>query len=57
MVVKSADDQTLDKAVKMAEAKETAKKSMDMLDTEQTNAAISAYKKTAAAPKTLGGPV
>ena len=39
------DDLTLDKAVKMAVAKETAKKSVDTLDSDQTGAAISAYKK------------
>ena len=45
------DDLTLDKAVKMAEAKETAKKSVDTLEAEQTNAAISAYKKQLLCPK------
>ena len=39
------DDMTLYKAVKMAKAKETAKKSVDTLEAEQTTAAISAYKK------------
>ena len=37
------DDLTLDKAVKMAEAKETAKKSVDTLEAEQTTVTISAY--------------
>ena len=45
------DDLTLDKAVKMAEAKETAKKSVDMLEAEQNTAAISAYKKQLLCPK------
>ena len=39
------EDLTLDKAVKMAVAKETAKKSVDNLDSDQTGAAISTYKK------------
>ena len=38
------EDLTLDKAVKMAVAKETAKKSVDTLDGDQTGAAISTYK-------------
>ena len=43
--IKVVDDLILDKAVKMAEAKETAKKSVDTLEAEQTTAAISACKK------------
>ena len=45
------DDLTLDTAVKMAVAKETAKKSVNTLDIDQTNAAISAYKKGLLNPK------
>ena len=45
------EDLTLDKAVKMAEARETAKRSVDTLDTDQTSAAISAYKKGLLNPK------
>ena len=48
------DDLTLDKAVKMAEAKETAKKSVDTLEAEQTTAAILAYKKQLSCPKVSG---
>ena len=47
------DDLTLDKAVRMAEAKETLKKSVDTLEAEQTTAAISAYKKQLLRPKAL----
>ena len=47
------DDLTLDEAVKMAEAKETAKKSVDTLEAEQTPAAISAFKKQLLCPKVL----
>ena len=39
------DNLTLETAVKMAVAKETAKRSVDTLDTDHSNAAISAYKK------------
>ena len=38
-------------SVKMAEAKETAKKSVDTLNIDQTSAAISAYKKGLLRPK------
>ena len=45
------DNLTLDKAVKMAEAKETAKKSVDTLEVDHTNAAISTYKRSLLSPK------
>ena len=45
------DNLTLDTAVKMAVAKETAKTSVDTLDTDHSNAAISAYKKAVLRPK------
>ena len=45
------DNLTLDTAVKMAVAKETAKRSVDTLDTDHSNAAISAYKKELSRPK------
>ena len=36
---------TLEITVNMAVARETAKRSVDMLDTDQSNAAVSAYKR------------
>ena len=41
----------LETAVNMAVAKETAKRSVDVLDTGQTSAAVSAYKKELLKPK------
>ena len=51
--IMEVDDLTLDKAVKMAEVKETAKKSVDTLEAEQTTATILAYKKQLLHPKVL----
>ena len=45
------DNLTLEMAVKMAVTKETAKRSVDTLDTDHSNAAISAYKKELSRPK------
>ena len=49
--IKVVDNLTLETAVKMAVAKETAKRSVDTLDTDHSNAAISAYKKELSRPK------
>ena len=49
------DNLTLDKAVKMEEAKETTKKSVVTLGVDHSNAAISAYKRSLLNPKPSEG--
>ena len=49
--IMAVENLTLETAVNMAVARETAKRSIDILDTDQTSAAVSAYKKEQLKPK------